>query len=76
VPIGASIGVAAFPGDGRTVGELIAAADANLYRTKRAGLELRAGSELGFGAEPLSVVESDGAAAELRRSQVLPAAGT
>ena len=76
VPIGASIGVAAFPGDGRTVGELIAAADANLYRTKRAGLELRTGSELGFGAEPLSVVESYGAAAELRRSHVLPAAGT
>jgi diguanylate cyclase (GGDEF)-like protein len=35
VPIGVSIGVATFPGDGRTAAELIAAADAGLYRMKR-----------------------------------------
>ncbi|HET9614782.1 MAG TPA: diguanylate cyclase [Candidatus Limnocylindrales bacterium] len=35
VPIGASIGVATFPGDGRTAAELIAVADAGLYRVKR-----------------------------------------
>ena len=37
VPIGASIGVATFPVDGRTATELIAAADAALYRVKRDG---------------------------------------
>lgn len=37
VPIAASIGVATFPADGRTGTELIAAADAALYRVKRAG---------------------------------------
>ena len=37
VPIGASIGVATFPADGRTATELIAAADAALYRVKREG---------------------------------------
>ena len=37
VPIGASIGVATFPADGRTATELIAAADAALYRVKRDG---------------------------------------
>ena len=37
VPIGASIGVASFPADGRTATELIAAADAALYRVKRDG---------------------------------------
>jgi diguanylate cyclase (GGDEF)-like protein len=37
VPIGASIGVATFPRDGRTATELIAAADAALYRVKREG---------------------------------------
>ena len=36
VPIGVSIGVATFPVDGRTATELIAAADAGLYRMKRA----------------------------------------
>jgi len=35
VPIGVSIGVATFPVDGRTAPELIAAADAGLYRMKR-----------------------------------------
>ena len=35
VPIGVSIGVATFPGDGRTAAELIAVADAGLYRMKR-----------------------------------------
>jgi diguanylate cyclase (GGDEF)-like protein len=37
VPIGASIGVATFPQDGRTATELIAAADEALYRVKREG---------------------------------------
>jgi diguanylate cyclase (GGDEF)-like protein len=37
VPIGASIGVATFPTDGRTGTELIAAADQALYRVKRDG---------------------------------------
>ena len=37
VPIGASIGVATFPADGRTGTELIAAADQALYRVKRDG---------------------------------------
>ena len=36
VPIGVSIGSATFPADGRTAAELIAAADAGLYRMKRA----------------------------------------
>ncbi len=37
VPIGASIGVATFPAEGRTATELIAAADAALYSVKRDG---------------------------------------
>jgi diguanylate cyclase (GGDEF)-like protein len=37
VPIGASIGVATFPADGRTGTELIIAADRALYRVKRDG---------------------------------------
>ena len=37
VPIGASIGAATFPADGRTGTELIAAADRALYRVKRDG---------------------------------------
>ena len=37
IPLGASIGVAAHPGDGRTATQLIAAADDRLYRVKRAG---------------------------------------
>ena len=37
VPIGASIGVATYPADGRTATELIAAADRALYRVKRDG---------------------------------------
>jgi diguanylate cyclase (GGDEF)-like protein len=36
VPIGISIGTATFPTDGRTAAELIAVADAGLYRMKRA----------------------------------------
>jgi diguanylate cyclase (GGDEF)-like protein len=36
VPIGVSIGCATFPADGRTAAELIAVADAGLYRMKRA----------------------------------------
>ena len=37
VPIGASIGIATYPGDGRNATELIAAADRALYRVKRDG---------------------------------------
>ena len=37
VPIGASIGVATFPADGRTATDLIAAADRALYQVKRGG---------------------------------------
>ncbi|MFL5668458.1 MAG: diguanylate cyclase [Chloroflexota bacterium] len=37
VPIGASIGVATFPLEGRTATELIAGADAALYRVKHGG---------------------------------------
>ena len=37
VPVSVSIGVAAYPHDGRTATELIAAADRGLYRVKRAG---------------------------------------
>jgi diguanylate cyclase (GGDEF)-like protein len=37
VPIAASIGVATYPGDGRTATELIAVADRALYRVKRDG---------------------------------------
>jgi diguanylate cyclase (GGDEF)-like protein len=37
VPIGASIGVATFPADGRNATDLIAAADKALYRVKRDG---------------------------------------
>ncbi len=37
VPIGASIGVATYPADGRTATDLIAAADLALYRVKRDG---------------------------------------
>ena len=46
VPVGASIGVAAFPIDGATARDLLSAADARLYRVKRSGgggIEARAG---------------------------------
>ncbi len=35
IPIGATIGIAVFPEDGRTANELIAVADAVLYQAKR-----------------------------------------
>jgi diguanylate cyclase (GGDEF)-like protein len=37
VPIGVSVGVAAFPSDGRSPSDLVAAADRALYRVKRRG---------------------------------------
>jgi diguanylate cyclase (GGDEF)-like protein len=45
VPIGASIGVATYPTDGRTALDLIAAADRALYRVKRDGGHDAAGAE-------------------------------
>jgi diguanylate cyclase (GGDEF)-like protein len=45
VPIGASIGVATYPADGRTSTELIASADRALYRVKREGGHDAAGAE-------------------------------
>jgi diguanylate cyclase (GGDEF)-like protein len=45
VPIGASIGVATYPSDGRYATELIAAADRALYRVKRDGGHDAAGGE-------------------------------
>jgi diguanylate cyclase (GGDEF)-like protein len=45
VPIGASIGAATYPADGRTATELIAAADQALYRVKRDGGHDAAGAE-------------------------------
>jgi diguanylate cyclase (GGDEF)-like protein len=50
VPIGASIGLAAFPDDARTAGELIAAADADLYRVKRAAEHSEPGARDAAGA--------------------------
>ena len=37
LPVGTSIGIATYPGDGRTATELIAAADAGLYAAKAEG---------------------------------------
>jgi diguanylate cyclase (GGDEF)-like protein len=45
VPIGASIGVATYPMDGRTATDLIAAADRALYRVKRDGGHDAAGAQ-------------------------------
>jgi diguanylate cyclase (GGDEF)-like protein len=45
VPIGASIGVATYPADGRHATDLIAAADRALYRVKRDGGQDAAGAE-------------------------------
>ncbi|MDO8484848.1 MAG: GAF domain-containing protein [Candidatus Limnocylindrales bacterium] len=47
VPIGASIGVATYPADGRTATDLIAAADRALYQVKRDGGHDAAGAEGG-----------------------------
>jgi diguanylate cyclase (GGDEF)-like protein len=53
-PVGASIGIATHPGDGRTATELIAAADAGLYAAKAEG-----GNRVRIGAlgQPISEVE-------------------
>ena len=45
VSIGASIGIASFPADAHLAGELIAAADADLYRAKRAEADRAAGDD-------------------------------
>ncbi|MEO8571402.1 MAG: GAF domain-containing protein [Chloroflexota bacterium] len=45
VPIGASIGVATYPRDGRTATDLVSAADRALYRVKRDGGHDAAGAE-------------------------------
>jgi putative nucleotidyltransferase with HDIG domain len=37
LPLSMSYGIAAYPSDGRTASELLAAADANLYRSKQMG---------------------------------------
>jgi diguanylate cyclase (GGDEF)-like protein len=68
VPVGASVGVAAFPADGRTTQALIAAADAALYRIKRAGgagVEGRVRRRLG------GLAEEPGAAPVRQRAQGL-----
>jgi diguanylate cyclase (GGDEF)-like protein len=57
VPIGASIGVATFPADGRTATELIAAADQALYRVKREGGHDVAGAGT---ADSLTIVPTPG----------------
>ena len=51
-PIGASIGIATHPGDGRSATELIAAADAALYRAKDAGGNLVHAAVAGAAAGP------------------------
>ena len=60
VPVGASIGVSAFPADGRTARELIATADVDMYRVKlAAGSGLPASTVVGHvlgapsGGEPI-----------------------
>ena len=53
VPVGASIGASAFPGDGRTARELIATADVDMYRVKLAagaGQPVQAGIGAGAGS--------------------------
>jgi diguanylate cyclase (GGDEF)-like protein len=67
VPIGASIGVAAFPSDGRTGRELIATADVQMYRVKLAsgsgpaGGEQRASGPAGGGRhEPIGILAAAG----------------
>jgi diguanylate cyclase (GGDEF)-like protein len=62
VPVGASVGVAAFPADGRTAATLIAAADAALYRVKRAG----GGGVEGRVRRRLGVASPDGAPSRRR----------
>ncbi len=47
VPVGASIGVSAFPADGRTARELIATADVDMYRVKLAAGSGLAASTVG-----------------------------
>jgi len=51
VPITASVGVATYPGDGRSATDLIAAADLGLYRVKAAGgHDVDAGPDDGAGS--------------------------
>ncbi len=68
LPVGVSIGVASFPGDGRSAPELIAAADSALYRVKRSS---GTGAELAGAAGRDADVRSIDRA--IRGSRVAPA---
>ena len=63
VPVGASIGVSAFPTDGRTARELIATADVDMYRVK-----LAAGSGLPAPTAGGHVLGAPSAGEPIRRS--------
>ncbi len=55
VPLKMSYGVATFPNDGRTASEVLAAADANLYRSKRRGGDFITASGSSDSARPVAV---------------------
>jgi diguanylate cyclase (GGDEF)-like protein len=63
VPVGASIGVSAFPDDGRTARELIATADVDMYRVK-----LAAGSGLAASTVGSRVLGEPSGGEPIRRS--------
>jgi diguanylate cyclase (GGDEF)-like protein len=66
VPIAASIGVATFPGDGRSGRQLIAAADRALYRVKHSG-----GHGAGLASAPM--LEGHAGSRDGRRNRPRPA---
>ncbi len=73
VPVGASIGIAAFPTDGRTGRELIATADIEMYRVKLAsGSAVLGGPAAAFGA---GRTEAIGGRSEAVRPRRTPARG-